>query len=444
MPLVHDRYTASAREFISTDALGEPTGKRVWTSCIGQKNVDLGNGEFTDSVINAKDKFLRFGESEVKLTVNGLEFWHNGELKLTSKLQLESKAELSSTWDRPEAVVSGFKVSTLPTEKFADVNQIEYKLTVEDQELTVKICSWGLDRVTFIFEKEALKSGEQRILWETEVTEKTTPIIATFDPDKNKESKTIGLDFGGHAIKWTQVESDSREIINADVGKKTAVAIERKIFEASERSVITPDTWGATQIQADNDDAFEIADTSVDLDGLDGDGINFGRRASSLHDDPCLRWDNVTCSGTAENGCKLSLDMTYEEGSTSTAGAISGIDEADPDDWSAGTRPSQRNKTTANVGWQPTTGDWGTGNIDSPEIKTIIQELIDSYTYSGSQAMAFTWVGAFSGNHYRQFEDFNTEGTPAQLTIVYTPAAGGVTLEIDVHDCQDMGECLTG
>jgi len=437
MPLIHDKYTPTAREFVEVDKQQKPTGKRVWTSSIGQRNIDLGNGEFTDHAIDAENKSLRFGDCEVRLTPQGLEFWQGGEKKLTSAFHLESKAELSSTWDRPEAVVSGFKTSVLPTNDFADVAQLEYKLSVADQELTVKLCSWGLDRVTFIFEKEALSSGEQQIVWELEETKKANVLKSYHHPDKNKSEKDIGLDFGAHTIKWKYDESDGREVFNKDAGKKTSIAIDRKVFTTSERSIITPDTWngGAVEIQANNDDAFESGNSSMVLSGEDSDGINFGATTSTpTAADPCLRWDNVTCSGTAGDGCKITFDTTYNNYDACNGGTIAGIEEADPSDWSAGTRPSQRTpNTTATVSFNPDAG-WGSGDMDSPELKTIFQELMDSYTYSGTQALAITWDADPTGRHWRQFEDYNTGGTPARLTIVYTPAAGGNEREPD--DCR--------
>jgi len=66
---------------------------------------------------------------------------------------------------------------------------------------------------------------------------------------------------------------------------------------------------------------------------------------------------------------------------------IKGIKESSPDTFSQATRPSTRAKTTAEVDWD-FAGGGGDGNwIESPDIKTIIQEIIDQPEF-GNKAIA--------------------------------------------------------
>ncbi len=41
MPIVHDKYTRNGRKFNITE-----TGQKIYKAFIGQKNINLGNGDF--------------------------------------------------------------------------------------------------------------------------------------------------------------------------------------------------------------------------------------------------------------------------------------------------------------------------------------------------------------------------------------------------------------
>ena len=78
-------------------------------------------------------------------------------------------------------------------------------------------------------------------------------------------------------------------------------------------------------------------------------------------------------------------------------------------------------KTTANVKYTPPiTGDW----VKSPELKTIIQELVDSYDYSSGSSMELLGIGitTYGGtNSYTKFRTYDyATGDAPKLHIEYS------------------------
>ena len=75
-------------------------------------------------------------------------------------------------------------------------------------------------------------------------------------------------------------------------------------------------------------------------------------------------------------------------------------------------------KTTANVKYTPPIeGDW----LTSPELKTIIQELVDSYDYSSGSSMELLGIGTSGTNNYTAFRTYNyATGDAPKLHIEYS------------------------
>jgi len=144
--------------------------------------------------------------------------------------------------------------------------------------------------------------------------------------------------------------------------------------------------------------------------------------------EPGFRFDNITCSGTITNAyIELYFISEGHLGSpenplTTTGAYLYGIDEADPATFSEAdntTWPSSRNRTTANVSWNK---GYCSGWHQSPDISTIIQELVDKYTYTGTQAMSIYWrEDTHTQGTYAMFELYGHDGshTP-RLHIEYT------------------------
>lgn len=77
-----------------------------------------------------------------------------------------------------------------------------------------------------------------------------------------------------------------------------------------------------------------------------------------------------------------------------------------------------RTKTGAYVEWSPptTAGTWS----NSPDIKSIIQELVDNYSYESGAAMMMLFMGVGSGDNYATFTSHEgATGYAPKLHIEY-------------------------
>jgi len=91
---------------------------------------------------------------------------------------------------------------------------------------------------------------------------------------------------------------------------------------------------------------------------------------------------------------------------------IRGILQADPATWAVGTRPSTRPKTTASVAWSPG-ADWTLNSwYESPDITSIIQEIVNQAGFSGAIALVIENNGS-PGNNYELIWDYNSGGANA-------------------------------
>jgi len=185
------------------------------------------------------------------------------------------------------------------------------------------------------------------------------------------------------------------------------------------------------QVGADADDGEEdgrvLGTHSWKTGGYYGDNAAFLGYYASYNSPFEIAWrfDNITASGKAIDGCKIILhhNNAHTESAASNNTTLYGIDEADPVAFSATdntTWPSNRNRTTASVSWNPPPEIAnGTNELaESPEIKTIIQELLDSYTYTGTQAMAFYWRVESTSTWWRNYDLYGAPSAP-KLHIEY-------------------------
>lgn len=410
MALTHYKWEKSGR----TLKTGLPN-QFVYKSGIGQANVDLGSDNFAPYMWDAQNKILKFATCEIHLEVDGIQVYLDGKKGVKFGLHPEIKG---TDWERKAATVSGLLVSEVITDNNTDIAEIEYEIETEDQKTKVKLKAGGFHQLELEFEIEAKIESEQRLLLETDSLVEAFEIISYYDPAKNKLGKTIGVSLGKSKFFWEYHEADDHKSLDLNSGIKTQIAIAEGYYTVAAIKKISPTTWGPTSIANTNDDGSEINETSMDLDGYDTDGNATGRTGGADNRDSCWRWDNVTVSGTIENGSKLTLDVAWKSGGNFECN-IFGIEESDPADWSSGTRPSQRTKTTANTAWTVT----ATGVQDSPEIKTAIQEILDDGGHSSGNAVAFVINGNDSSLTW-QAEDYETGGTKATVTIVYTAVGG--------------------
>lgn len=101
---------------------------------------------------------------------------------------------------------------------------------------------------------------------------------------------------------------------------------------------------------------------------------------------------------------------------------IKGIKEVSPNTFGAAARPSARAKTTAVIAWD-IAENWVLNTVyETPDIKTIIQEIIDQPEYTGKAIALVIEDDASPSNHYENIYDSNGGQTnAAKLIIEYEP-----------------------
>jgi len=135
------------------------------------------------------------------------------------------------------------------------------------------------------------------------------------------------------------------------------------------------------------------------------------------------RFDNLTMSGTIDTAY-----ISYRGQATSNTVCnlkVYGEDSADPAAPTSAADANGRSLTTGTA-WNAV-GSWASGTwYDSPDIAGDIQELVDSYTYDGSQAIiVFTKDNSSDSNAFRQCRDYTQNSANAQkLYIEYTESSG--------------------
>ncbi len=134
-----------------------------------------------------------------------------------------------------------------------------------------------------------------------------------------------------------------------------------------------------------------------------------------------LRFTDVTIAqGTTINSAKITF-VAYGTKTVALVSKIEGVDEDNTAEFviSPEDTARTRTKTTANVAWSGSIGQTNGNGLDTPEIKTIVQEIINRGSWSSGNAMAF-WLsdnGTGSGEYLSLYE-YNDDPTKAALLTI--------------------------
>lgn len=125
--------------------------------------------------------------------------------------------------------------------------------------------------------------------------------------------------------------------------------------------------------------------------------------------------------GSIINSAYLTLNLpnaTYDDPNLT----IRGSGEANPAAFTTATdHLTNRAKTSAGVNWN--TSNIGTGPQNTPELKTLVEEIIAIPSWAAGNAMAFYFLGN-TGSSFR-FYAYDNGSNYATLTIDYTPPSSG-------------------
>lgn len=138
---------------------------------------------------------------------------------------------------------------------------------------------------------------------------------------------------------------------------------------------------------------------------------------------PCWRWNNVTIpQGAMIDSAFLEVHLAGGNIGGAPTGTIYGVDEDDCAAWASGTKPSTRSKTSASVSYTCNVGT--TTTEDTPDLKSIIQEIVNRAGWSSGNDLGLWWERTGAGAD--ALKDIHpTASFPMKLTINYTEAAGG-------------------
>lgn len=427
MAKTHHRWTKEGRLFKTFKP-----NQFIYESDIGGKNVDNGDGSFSPYVFDSQTNELKHGDSGVIGFESGQQVIKQaGKLLVnSSKFFVQQFNDQTQEW---ETVPHG-----IPTRNIAHDYPTEGKCTSylnfpnAPYDLQIGFMVGGFDTAQLGFRFRAAKSGRVRFQWVNKGIAKRL-VAGDFEwlwsSDKGglRVNKKIGIRFGDIEFRWTYQESDERTLdiaTDTDGTKIFTITFGEYDYVKNTWLEIFPDTFGPAQIAHTNDDCSEEDDTTVQLSGLDSDGCPVGSLGGSRYD-YATKWDNVTpASGDTIDACTIDSYMSWHDG-TGALGIYKGIEEANPANWSAGTRPSQRTKTTATVAWSlpSTDGQFHT----SPELKTIIQEILDDTAHGSTDSLAVVLEDNSSPDaNVVQFQDYgNNSAQAAKISITYTVAAAG-------------------
>ena len=175
-----------------------------------------------------------------------------------------------------------------------------------------------------------------------------------------------------------------------------------------------------TSIAAGSDDAQELSGT-VNLTNTFVNANNAGQIIG-------LRFTNVTVPpGSTINSATITVSVvstSYDDPDV----VIRGSGEANPATFAADANHlSNRAKSTATVNWAAT--NIGAGAENTPDLSTLVSEMIALSGWASGNAMAFYMTGN-SGTALRIYA-YENGSNQAQLTIDYTaPAAGGAATKL--------------
>jgi len=280
-------------------------------------------------------------------------------------------------------------------------------------------------------------------------------IWATFDPEKGKEDRKVGVRVKDLEWRWSYDEAPLRNIsveTNPDQTKKITITIGPYTYIKNTWLFVYPDTWGPGQVSTTNDDCCESNVILYMATGFDSDGNWIGQNSKNSATGwyAGVRFQNITVpqGATIGDGCFIDGYQKYPGGTGLSENVWTAQDIDDSEDFNT-TAPRDMTLTTAEVALDfdsfPTDEQWWSKDdsaIFCPEIKTIVQEIVDRENWASGNAMSFVCKGdAGSTDRRIQFQDYGNNASQApKLTIVYTAAGETIQIALDniVYAEQDL------
>ena len=398
----HHKWTKTARIFKHDT---EPN-RFIWHGRVGQQNVGLGNDEFVPYIWDAQNQIAQYGNFQVQFFD-----WYQVVTRLIPEEKVviddqrfEVQHFLGDKWRVLDLYNHSISV-TENTEKgllflkntYAgdgqDVLEIEYQIGQGDS-------------IKFSTRLKIENAGTYRIRWQN--TGVQGEIVAG----------ETNLRFGEIQFGWMSTESLFRthEIEYQAQGQKVDIFMGPYELDAGEEILISPDTWGPTNV---NDDAdYDSTGDKYDQH-TGGNEIWVGNDGSNVWS-LGLRFVNVTIAKDSTiNSAYIYLNRS---GAGVTANLrVKGTDEDNTAAWEEASQWEDRDVTAATVDWD-ITEDPGWGEYTtSPDIDTIVAEITSRAGWSSGNAMGI-WVDDDGSAGWRYYKAFSVEtsGYEPYMQIDYT------------------------
>ena len=198
------------------------------------------------------------------------------------------------------------------------------------------------------------------------------------------------------------------------------------------------------QISASSDDAVETNDTDINTSS---GYLSLGRGGGVDVTDIGLRWENdeVPPRATIESA-HISLTGYGYGLEAGVMTRIKGIKQSNAMPFSSSNRPSTQPKTTAATDWN--LSSWSASTpYDSPDLKALVQELVDQPGWTQDSPFAIAWedngTGAWRARYVFSYDDWQGPVNAPKLTVAFTdtfgPAASNVTTSSPINDQGTIG-----
>jgi hypothetical protein len=427
MKLRHLKWGASSRIFEELDNSNKPTGRLVEKINVGQRNIRLDNNTFAPYEWIGPEKRLKFGRCEVNFLTDRIRVIHpKGDFDFSLYPEFEGQQK--------PPVVSGLRFTETKTAEIIiddskiinkiskDFIEISYDLETEDSIETVTLKAGCNNTINFRFKRETLKQGN--FTTRLNFFEKGIENVVY---DRNEDLMVVnGLIFSGMPWIWKLDEIGYHSINQKQ--DTTEVELRKGFFDVGQINVVSPDTFNPV---ANDDDGHENNGTwSSGVDDGCGTTVFQPGYPTGTHIHGLLRFDNITLDGTVDtstidtywNSCNwwdnASFDWKIE-------------DADDPGVFSATHRPGNGMTLWGAIADQTEHGD----QVEtSPELKTLVQHVMDRGGWSSGNAMCFCLYNTDDqwdwGSTHAIEEGDNNE---AELTIVMVVAGDAMPMAMNTY-----------
>lgn len=428
------------------------TGQRVYCAQVAQQNVELADGSFAPYVWSDDARSLRYGDVEARFVGDRIEFRREGELQATTRPRLQRRTFRG--WIDEDVRV---RVERLADEdSLGPIAYARVALVLESTRATARhiLVAGGWSRARADVELRAHLPGEYRVVVEHDLG--GAPIA----PDTS--AGAVGhISARGWRVAWTVDEDRERSVRVTDRGLEIAMPSLRRARgqRRPAEQWISPDTYGPIQItggSGSTDDgssrrtAGGFGRTFLPQGNLGGayDRLLYVDDESPDADmAPYWRFTSVDLGGTPgsiDAGTQLELQRT---GASDPGGGANGAIRFR---CQASNSPATGADTTDATTGRPVLRTYLTGASDHSFPATAtnqtasITAAIDAcrsagYSYDGDSSDAIliqcgaqeAWGITAVSYRVIGYDSAHATGTPAILTIVYTPAAPGGPVEFD-------------